>query len=455
MKSKKLRNINSCTFLTARRNKKINKLIEQKKGELSTFFLIKGQIYSLFNWPNFNPTWDPLCSFTFQSDFAFICDFSFVLCCGFFIFFFQKIYFFSRERNFLYYLEMTTILVEPSLLEKDEIKAAIDSSGFPVFPVKSFDEVDRALYSTLDHHGIRVRESFCIFILADFETELFTTIKKKLKNQRPKVTIIGPPYLLELAANKENGFVFQPGKHIFTNIFKNQTAVVGGKPLKQRNAAINNAKYLGAMIKEDISTKVEFLFTTNLKSSRFQNAIRFGIPVVKRQLIFDMWDQRKNPTLSFNDELIMQNRYRPFVQVKMKLLGFDSDQTFQLEEELILNGGEVLMGKPTESDVSDSLTYILVPNDYPKPEKMTIDELETVVMEEWFWSCIQVRYLAPQIFDKQNGFRPNNLIFCAKIYFRPNNSILVHKIRFSSEKFNSKIWSKIKILLKNQNFRQK
>ena len=140
-------------------------------------------------------------------------------------------------------------------------------------------------------------------------------------------------------------------------------------------------------MRDSISTKVDFLFTTNVRSKKFSTAVKFDIPVIKRNLIFDLWKQRQSD-LKLDNELIANYRYLPFEQTKMRFLGFDKEQLFQLEEELINNGGQVWAEDKTSS--MEHVQFILVPNDFPKPENITVDELDHVVMEEWFWSCIQV-----------------------------------------------------------------
>lgn len=189
--------------------------------------------------------------------------------------------------------------------------------------------------------------------------------------------------------NKENDFVFYPGKNIYRNIFNSKSLVVGGQPKQDFDLAVNLSKYLGAVVKENISTKVDYLFTTNLRSKKFCDATKFDIPVIKRKLIFDLWKNRNIPDVKLCKDIIAKNRYLPFEQMKMKFLGFDKDQVFQLEEELINNGGAVSIG---DQSPDQNQRFILVPNDYPRPENITVDELDNVVMEEWFWSCIQVKY---------------------------------------------------------------
>ena len=91
-------------------------------------------------------------------------------------------------------------------------------------------------------------------------------------NGRKTQTTIGPPYLLELVADKENGgkdFVFAPGKHIYKNIFDSRSVVVGGQPKDQYDAAILRAKMMGAMARDEINIKVDLLLTTNLRSKKF------------------------------------------------------------------------------------------------------------------------------------------------------------------------------------------
>lgn len=282
---------------------------------------------------------------------------------------------------------MTAIFIEPSLLKKNEIKIAVDGTGYPAFPLESIADVKK-VENDVRGQG-QLAEMYLLFIIDDFESDLFKTVRKRFKRREPKATIIGPPYLLELAANKENGFRFNIGKHIFNNVFKNQSVVIGGQPKDLYDSAIIRAKFLGAMARDEISTKVDFLFTTNLCSKKFSQATKFDIPVVKRQIIFDMWDRRMDITLRLTKEMIDKYQYRPFEKLKMKFQGFNGDQLFQLEEELLNNGGEVWTEGETDGKIS-AASVLLVPNDLPKPDMMTIEDLNNVVMEEWFWSCIQV-----------------------------------------------------------------
>ena len=48
--------------------------------------------------------------------------------------------------------------------------------------------------------------------------------------------------------------------------------------------------------------------TTNLKSTKYDRANAFDIPVIKRQSIYDAWEQRANPKFEFNDKF-----YRKYI----------------------------------------------------------------------------------------------------------------------------------------------
>ena len=49
--------------------------------------------------------------------------------------------------------------------------------------------------------------------------------------------------------------------------------------------------------------------TTNLKSTKYDRANAFDIPVIKRQSIYDAWKQRANPKFEFNDKFYKKYIY--------------------------------------------------------------------------------------------------------------------------------------------------
>ena len=49
--------------------------------------------------------------------------------------------------------------------------------------------------------------------------------------------------------------------------------------------------------------------TTNLKSTKYDRANAFDIPVIKRQSIYDAWEQRANPKFEFNDKFYKKYIY--------------------------------------------------------------------------------------------------------------------------------------------------
>ena len=118
-----------------------------------------------------------------------------------------------------------------------------------------------------------------------------------------------------------------------------------------------------------------------------KKATKYDIPVIKRQLVFDLWARRTEKDLRLTDQMIQQYRYLPFEQLQIKFVGFQGDQLFQLEEELLANGGEVWND---ENDRKSTNYLYIVRNDYPKDDSFLYDDLDKIVMEEWFWSCIQV-----------------------------------------------------------------
>lgn len=274
-------------------------------------------------------------------------------------------------------------------MRRDDIRLSIESitkqTNYPSFPFESLSDVRKIESETTQYNGERLIDMYLLFVLPNFEADLFKAIRKKLKHREPKVTIIGVPYLLDLAQDRENKFRYHVGKNIYRNIFNNNCVVVGGHPKLEYEQAIMLAKHLGALVKDQISTKIAYLLTTNLRSSKFTNAMKFDVPAINRKIVFDLWAQKDDPSLTLSASFIEKYQYQPFEQMILKFNGFAADDLFQLEEELMKNGGEVWAeNKNKKAD------YIVMPNNQPKPETMTIEELEKIVMEEWFWSCIQV-----------------------------------------------------------------
>lgn len=144
---------------------------------------------------------------------------------------------------------------------------------------------------------------------------------------------------------------------------------------------------MGGKLKDQISPRIDYLFTTSLRTKKYIDASKFNVPIYKRQIVFDIWEQRDNADYfrELTKEKLDNWRPPPFEDFNMRFMGFSDEEASQLQEELLSHGGNITPRNDPHLD------FIVIPNDMTKPLAMAADDLEKMVVVEWFWSCIQVK----------------------------------------------------------------
>ncbi|CAG5098750.1 Oidioi.mRNA.OKI2018_I69.XSR.g15942.t1.cds [Oikopleura dioica] len=293
------------------------------------------------------------------------------------------------EKVFIYHGMSGNIAIfaEKSVLGCEEVNSAVrrlkETAGFECVEFTTFDDV-RENQAAFDGDDL-------IFLVEDFSGPLFESILRNFTQREPKITIFGKSYFLYVCEDRENeGIKYSRGRHIFNTALLGKFVVVGGGPRSTNNKSNKLCKYMGAQVKDQISLKIDYLFTTNMRTKKYVDASKFNVPIYKRELIFDIWEKRKNPNffreLSENKEDLDKWRPPPFEDYKMRFMGFPDDEAAQLQEELMNHGGRMVHKDDPDLDL------IVIPNDMPKPVSISTDDLEKMVVVEWFWSCIQVGY---------------------------------------------------------------
>ena len=72
------------------------------------------------------------------------------------------------------------------------------------------------------------------------------------------------------------------------------------KEQKQLKRLVNA---MGGIERREVNEKANFLVTTNLKSTKYNNATGvYDIPVLKRQSLIDAWERRNDPNFRFDSK---------------------------------------------------------------------------------------------------------------------------------------------------------
>ena len=92
----------------------------------------------------------------------------------------------------------------------------------------------------------------------------------------------------------------------------NINIVQGGQPLKEAKQLKRLVNAMGGIERKEVNEKANFLVTTNLKSSKYISATGvYDIPVLKRQSLFDAWENRNDPNFRFDSKKFYeQYRYK-------------------------------------------------------------------------------------------------------------------------------------------------
>nr|CAB3240785.1 protein ECT2 [Phallusia mammillata] len=224
-----------------------------------------------------------------------------------------------------------------------------------------------------------------IFILEEFEGEDF--IRLKQTDNR----ILGPPVINTIAATKEP--LPYTSRPLFCTCMQGLNLCFTNFKTKEHLAhLVTLCHYMGACIRKDISSKIDFLVTNTLHGPKYRTAVSLGTPVMKEEWIHSCWaaKNRETPYRATDEEFLSPCKSKPFEGCTLSFLGFSEQEKEHMQEQAKQQGGEV-------TDVGDgSCTHLVV-------EENTVDSLPFepmgklyILVQEWFWGSIQIEAKAAE-----------------------------------------------------------
>ncbi|XP_076805984.1 protein ECT2-like isoform X4 [Clavelina lepadiformis] len=224
-----------------------------------------------------------------------------------------------------------------------------------------------------------------IFILEDFEGELFEELK------RSDNRLLGPPVISSIAVTNEPlPYTCRPlyctcmhGLNLcFTN-FKTKDHLAH---------LVTLCHYMGACIRKDMSAKIDFLVTNSLHGPKFRTAVSLGTPVMKEEWIHRCWAARRRDKLyqATDDEFLTPCKSKPFEGCTLSFLGFSDAEEKDMEEQAKEQGGIVAAVGDT------SCTHLIVEEINVKKLPFEPEGRLYIVVQEWFWGSIQIEAKAAE-----------------------------------------------------------
>ncbi|KDR08513.1 protein ECT2 [Zootermopsis nevadensis] len=140
---------------------------------------------------------------------------------------------------------------------------------------------------------------------------------------------------------------------------------------------------MGGSIRRDMVSKVTHLIANSCGGDKYQYAVTFRVPVMSETWVHDMWEKRKETTVSAASEEMMSYKLKPFHGARVCFFGFPDDETEHMKEVLQENGG-------TAAELEDpSCTHVVVDESVVQsvPEKSPVRA--PIVKAEWFWASVQ------------------------------------------------------------------
>ncbi|KII73934.1 Protein ECT2 [Thelohanellus kitauei] len=226
-----------------------------------------------------------------------------------------------------------------------------------------------------------------IFILPDFESPLFSALKKL------GVRVYGPTGAIDMinrsvdlnSPNIPNVYTFSLSKAI---IVFSGFGVAQKKELSYLNRI---AHYMGAKVKQELNSSVTHLVSPHVKSSLYDDSVGLGvIPLTPDWLKF-CWDQRHDPAFLGTNTMVTKNYFiKPFTGLFLAFHAFSASEIKELEPLVFENGGFI-------TDInSQDVTHVVVnytgENDFPFPPRENI----WVVNIKWFYESVKLQIKRPE-----------------------------------------------------------
>jgi len=218
-----------------------------------------------------------------------------------------------------------------------------------------------------------------VFVLENFEGPVFDDLKT-YGNRILSESIVSQTFKTKQPLPYSNRPLFctwMVGVTICFSNFKSKKAV---------SDLVDICHHMGAIVKKDMTAKVDVLVTNHPKGSKFQAAVSLGKLTVKQGWIQHCWSLRneQEPFRATDDEIISQFKFKPFDDCVIFLFGFTDT-----EKKHMMDIGQK-QGATMLQKIDETCTHLVVDKDckreLPKCENSKVEN----VVQEWFWGSIQI-----------------------------------------------------------------
>ncbi|GAB1606611.1 protein ECT2-like isoform X1 [Argonauta hians] len=216
-----------------------------------------------------------------------------------------------------------------------------------------------------------------IFILDDFETEIFRQLSREKKR------IFGPPVLITCA--RDNSPLPKHGRPLYCFFMSRLVLCFTGFKTKGKMLKLTDlAHHMYGMVKKEISPKVTHLVANCCGNDKYRFSVNYGIPIMKGDWIMEAWEHRNDIDSRADQKLFMSFRLKPFEFCYLSFYGFKDEDQKQMEILTSENGGTYV------SCNDERATHMVVDDEITDHIPVTANSSGFVVRAEWFWSSIQM-----------------------------------------------------------------
>jgi len=218
-----------------------------------------------------------------------------------------------------------------------------------------------------------------VFVLENFEGPVFDELKT-YGNRILSETIVSQVFRTKQPlpySNRPLYCTWMVGITICFSNFKSKTVM---------SKWVDTCHHMGAIVKKDMTAKVDVLVTNIPKGAKFQAAVSLGKLIVKESWIVHCWDQRNEQEAfkATDDKIISQFKFKPFDDCIIFLFGFtDTEKKHMMD--IGQRQGAIML-----HNIDDNCTHLVVDKDckeeLPKCNNIKME----VVVQDWFWGSIQI-----------------------------------------------------------------
>ncbi|GAU87308.1 hypothetical protein RvY_00185 [Ramazzottius varieornatus] len=276
-----------------------------------------------------------------------------------------------------------------------------------------------------------------VLIAADFSDAFFQKLRSKLKTPSARLSMIGPPVLLQCAGRDEK--IPKTVRPLYNNLMHGVVVIFSGFDEASALAELSDmVHYMGGKVTDKFhqtgTLKPTHLVARWLLSDKYQSAFNFGsCHIVKEEWIKVCWSRRdemhldkKKTQLTQDKDFLKQFRLKPFHGLKICLIGFDDSEKISIKELVQQNDGQVV------DTIDHNTTHIVVEEKKDSEVQQTTEvhdtmrdgknvkelyvtitlnggEKASIVLEagkqslvrsDWFWTCLKLdHYANPDAFS--------------------------------------------------------